>query len=238
MRASRSRRKAAASTGALALGASLGASVLFGASCTLDPVASAQQAAYEKVEDLGPDNAPNTEYHRPGQDCLACHGPRGSANSKFEIAGTVFWSTCLDPEAGPDKCIRTPVDNAEVRIHDRGTSEKCIFTNCSGNFFVRVGEWLPTAPQATALFPLLASVRKVPEEGGEFQMVMQGHISRWGSCNDCHRTSPYWNSAGQIYLTDDPAQVPASAAVAHEACMSGAGQVASSTKDPCTRTPQ
>lgn len=226
-------------TQALALAMSLGLSALFAASCTLDPVATAQENAYEEATDYGPADAPNSEFHRPGQDCLACHGPRGSAKSKFEIAGTVFWSTCLDPEASPDKCVRTPVDHAEVRIRDARKSDKCIYTNCAGNFFVRVGKWQPTSLEAKPAYPLLSSVRKVPEEGGEFQMVMQGHISRWGSCNDCHRTSPFWNSAGQIYLTDDPAQVPASANAAYAACQSGAGgRVSVDGAEQCTRVPE
>lgn len=220
----------------LCLAASLGLSVLGGASCTLDPVAAAQEAAFEQEEDFGPLPGSNSEYHRPGQDCMACHGPRGSADSKFEVAGTVFWSTCIDPEAGPDECVRTTVDHAEVRLVDGAGTEKCIYTNCAGNFFVRVGKWQPTSPSATPVFPMLSSVRKKTDEGAAREKIMQGHINRWGSCNDCHRTSPYWNSAGQIFLYDEPEQVPASAGVDFEKCKTV--QVSVDDVEQCPRVPQ
>ena len=205
----------------LALALALGLGVTAGASsCTLDPVAAAQQAAYEDEPDLGLDGkAPNTEFHRPGQDCLACHGPRGSAKNKFLVAGTVFWGTCLDPEAGPEKCKRVGVDRAEVRIVSQQGSPHCIHTNCVGNFYVREGFWGRGSKLAKPAYPLLASVRKVSAEGAAYEQIMSGHINRWGSCNECHRTSPYWNSAGQIYLTAANGDIPASADVEAAACV-------------------
>ena len=186
-------------------------------SCTMDPVNAAQESAFAAAEDLGPKE--NSEFHRPGQDCLACHGPRGNAKPKFSIAGTVFWGTCIDPDAPPDTCIRKTVDNAEVRIVDGENFSRCIRTNCAGNFFIEEGKWASGAPNKKPLFPLLSSVRKVTQEGAAVEQVMSGHIGRSGSCNDCHRTSPFWNSAGQIYLYGKPDQVPASATSEYESCM-------------------
>lgn len=199
------------------LGVALVAAVSVGAGCTMDPVGAAREADMERRE--VPELEPNSEFHRPGQDCIACHGPRGSAKSKFVVAGTVFWSRCLDPEGGPELCNRQGVNRAEVRLIAADDVQRCIRTNCAGNFFIREREWGRGAPDAKPLFPLLTSVRKVTAEGADREKVMAGHIGRTGSCNDCHRVAPFWNSAGQIYLERDIAQVPASAATETQACL-------------------
>lgn len=187
--------------------------------CTMDPVNSAQEAAQEAQVDEGP--IPNSEFHRPGQDCMTCHGPRGSAESKFLIAGTVFWGTCADPkQAGTEVCQRKTAAGVEVRIFDAADGKRCIRTNCAGNFFIREGQWVPRdSSNARPLWPLLSSVRKITSEGAAVTQIMAGHIGRTGSCNDCHRTSPYWNSAGQIFLYRENSQIPASADAEYAACM-------------------
>lgn len=198
------------------LGTSLVAALCLGA-CTMDPVNSAQEAAQEALPDDGP--LPNSEFHRPGQDCMACHGPRGGAKAKFLIAGTVFWGVCIDPEGGPDVCQKKTVAGAEVRIFDAASGKRCVRTNCAGNFFIRDGEWaLRDSRSARPQFPLLSSVRKQTSEGAAVTQVMAGHIGRSGSCNDCHRGSPFWNSAGQIYLYRENGQIPASAETENLAC--------------------
>lgn len=201
---------------AVCLGTSLLLATLFGSACTMDPVNAAQEAAFAAQPDEG--FQADSEFHRPGQDCLACHGPRGSAEPKMLIAGTVFWGRCLDPAAGPEACAKQTVNRAEVRLVDARGNLRCIRTNCAGNFYIEEGQWSPASKTSRPLFPMLASVRKVTEEGVPVEQRMLGHIGRAGSCNDCHRTAPYWNSVGQVYLYRENDQIPSSANPEYERC--------------------
>ncbi|RYZ68360.1 MAG: hypothetical protein EOP08_00755 [Proteobacteria bacterium] len=217
----------------LALFAGLAVAFASATACTMDPVGSAQEEGFAQTPDEG--FQPNSEFHRPGQDCMACHGPRGTASPKFVVAGTVFWGRCLDPAGGPDKCARQTADRAEVRIVDRDGIQRCIRTNCAGNFFIEEGKWSRDSPQKRPAFPLLSSVRKVTQEGAAIEQIMAGHISRAGSCNDCHRQAPYWNSAGQVYLVRPLDQLPPSATTEYEACR--ANPPASVPEEDCEQAP-
>jgi hypothetical protein len=180
----------------------LAAAALLG-SCTMDPVAATAEDLAERTEDQG--FKADSEYHRPGQPCGDCHGPRGSADSKFVISGTVYWGTC-NSEAN---CSRLTVPNAEVRLRDSRGSVRCVRTNCAGNFFIREGEWQSQTAEPP-LFPLLTTVRKVTDEG-QIERIMASHVGRANSCNSCHQSPVFWNRVGQIYLVTDNSTIPASA---------------------------
>ncbi len=217
----------------LALGLVVAASA--GAACTMDPVNAAQENAFAQQPDDGFQS--DSEFHRPGQDCLVCHGPRGGADSKFLIAGTVFWGRCLDRDSqASEVCAKQTANRAEVRIIDATGTSRCIRTNCAGNFYIREGQWSRASSNARPTFPLLASVRKVTEEGVAVEQRMLGHIGRAGSCNDCHRTEPYWNSVGQVYLYRENDQIPASATSEYERCR--AEHPPTSSEEDCLQVPE
>jgi len=145
----------------------------FGSSCNFDPVHSNQ------VDALGPENAeaypPESAFHRPGEPCGLCHSDKGPADSKFILAGTIFW--------GPDN-YRNRVDNAYVRILDGKGRRRCFVTNCNGNFFVREGEL------AQLTYPFLTSVERTVNPGRDESTLvirrMSSHVGREGSCAVCH----------------------------------------------------
>jgi hypothetical protein len=118
------------------------------------------------VEDQGAEIAgfPEGEFHRPGQNCTACHREDGEAESQFTVAGTIFSSPA----------DLTGVHNAEVQLTDSVGTTHIARTNCVGNFFVRPTEWSPK-------FPILVRVRK-----GTTAVSMKSVIGREGSCNACH----------------------------------------------------
>jgi hypothetical protein len=160
-----------------------------GSSCNLDPVHRAS------VNALGGENADaypiQSQYHRPGEPCVLCHGADGPANTQFVLGGTVFW--------GPDS-YENRVDKAYVRVEDARKTTHCFVTNCNGNFFVTADEF----PGLT--FPLLISVErtKQPGNGDESTLVIQpmsGHIGREASCANCHiQGLRDFGSPGQIYM--------------------------------------
>lgn len=159
-----------------------------GSSCNLDPV---HRAA---VNGLGPEDPelypPESEYHRPGEPCALCHSDKGPANSKFVLAGTIFW--------GPDD-YEARVDNAYVRILDANKTKKCFVTNCNGNFYVREEDF------SKLTFPLLVSVERTVEPGKNEETLvirrMASHIGREPSCAICHiQGLRDFASPGQIRL--------------------------------------
>jgi hypothetical protein len=154
-------------------GAVLVAIASMGSSCNLDPVHRAG------VNGLGPENPdlypPESEYHRPGEPCALCHSDKGPAESKFVLAGTIFW--------GPDN-YNARVDNAYVRILDANKTKKCFVTNCNGNFYVREEDF------SKLTFPLLVSVERTVDPGQNEETLvirrMSSHIGREASCAVCH----------------------------------------------------
>jgi hypothetical protein len=126
-----------------------------------------------------------SEYHRPGQPCLLCHGPYYGKSPYFAIAGTVF----AKQEAQMKNLV--PVDGAIVHVTDSFGETRDLTANCIGNFMINADDWQPA-------FPLQVSIDcPVPGEKGLKARSMNTRIGRDGSCAGCHfgpasATSPGW----------------------------------------------
>ena len=141
------------------------------------------------VKDLGEEdpNVPPGPLHRPGQPCVACHGPYYGASPRFSIAGTIFASETKKP----NETTPVPVEGAVVYLIDTRGSTQTPTTNCAGNFWVNA-EYAPQFPVAVQV-QCPDPTTKAPVTTN----TMQGRISREGSCNACHRgarnqSSPGW----------------------------------------------
>lgn len=147
----------------------------------------------EKVAALGPEEAgvAESEWHRPGQPCVLCHGPYGGAKPEMSVAGTVF--------ATPGKKGKTPVGVEKVKITITDSFGEVMEkeTNCIGNFFITSEEWKPG-------FPLAAKI-EYPEPGGDgtTPAYMATRIGRDGSCAGCHAGPSSATSPGSIYCVDE-----------------------------------
>jgi hypothetical protein len=181
--------------GAVATSTSLG-------SCVIDPVQDGS------IKSLGPDtDLPASEYHRPGQPCLVCHGANGPAKGRFSIGGTLYYL--------PDDAKRqpVPVEGADVLIKDANGADLRVRTNCKGNFFIRycskatcpgyaAGEYTLVAE---VTYPFFTSVFNPKDGRGK---PMNGHVGRDGSCAGCHRDPPFYDSPGHVYLYSSPGDIP------------------------------
>ena len=151
---------------------------LASASCT-DPVLD------DIVEDQGNEtkNIPQSEHHRAGQRCVACHQEHGKASgSPFTLAGTVF--------AQPGRQVG--VEGAEIRLTDADGTKYTAKTNCVGNFFIKPSEWVPK-------FPILVEIAK-----NNVRRSMRSPIGREADCAGCHvldipPKDPF-SQVGHIYL--------------------------------------
>jgi hypothetical protein len=151
-----------------------------------------------------PDEVPGvaqSEYHRPGQPCLLCHGPYGGAKPEMSVAGTIF--------AIPDPEGKHPlgVDGVKVTITDSFGDVKTKKTNCIGNFYITADEWEPG-------FPLAAKI-EYPTPGGAKDATtpayMTTRIGRDGSCAGCHQGARSESSPGWVYCLQadtDPFPAP------------------------------
>jgi hypothetical protein len=150
--------------------------IALGAGCA-DPALQADIAA------LGAEapDVPIGPLHRPGQPCVLCHQEGGNA-SPFLVGGTVYY--------GEDDA--QPVGNVEVVLVDLAGATRRTTTNCAGNFFVRTSEWKPTPPIWASLV------------AGDHEIHMESPIYREGSCATCHYRPAGPQSAGHVFLTDDP----------------------------------
>ena len=145
-----------------------------------------------------------SEFHRPGQPCLACHGVYGGASPLMSIAGTIF--------AAPIEKLPTPVEGVNVVITDafgnkngKGPTETPPErkTNCVGNFFFTKDEFNPG-------FPLEAKI-ECPTKPGSVDTTghyMSSRISREGSCGACHDGKRDQGSPGWVYCVDSPSLSP------------------------------
>jgi hypothetical protein len=161
-----------------------------------DPVTDDQVAAL-------PDEVPGvalSEFHRPGQPCLLCHGPYGGKSPEMSIAGTIF----ATPQQG--KKPPTPVGGVIVTITDAFGDVKTKKTNCIGNFYFTADEWQPG-------FPLAAKI-EYPDVGGgkgTTPAYMSTRIGREGSCAGCHRGPRAEDTPGSVFCVDqdtDPFPAP------------------------------
>ncbi|MBV9947747.1 MAG: hypothetical protein JOZ69_12910 [Myxococcales bacterium] len=165
-----------------------------GVSCELaqaDPVHEAQVAALGGERD----GIPQGPFHRAGQPCNVCHGGQGPANTTFSFAGTVFAGQAPSTTSGGSIQIPsmgpavTGVDQAGVGLIDSTGQTVLVITNCVGNFFVSPNQLNP-------VFPVRVAVSK-----GKQATVMNSHISREGSCAECHGRLGGPQNAGQVFLT-------------------------------------
>ncbi len=168
--------------------ATLPALVLLAAGCG-NPAIDQQIAA------LPPEvpGVPQSEFHRPGQPCLLCHGAYVGATPEMSVAGTVFGTPV---EAGQDP---TPVGNVTVTITDSFGVVQTKVTNCIGNFYITTDEWLPGFPLAAKIeYPSLSGTGTTPT-------YMNTRIGRDGSCAGCHFGARALDTPGVVYCVDAPA---------------------------------
>lgn len=135
------------------------------------------------VDALGSETpgVPRGPLHRAGQPCLVCHGEGGDA-SPFSFAGTVY----------VDATSLTPIDDVTVTLVDLFGREYSTTTNCAGSFFVRPDEYALDGP-------IWVGLRR-----DEVLREMATPIYREGSCTGCHDDPAGPDSAGHVYLIDDP----------------------------------
>ena len=115
-----------------------------------------------------PDNGP---LMRPGEDCMACHGGRGTLPpgererhaKAWSVAGTVF-------EAAGGGLEGAGVEGADVQITDSAGFSFALRTNQAGNFYTR----------ETVVLPLRACIAR-----GGATVCQQSPVTS-GACNSCH----------------------------------------------------
>jgi hypothetical protein len=149
---------------AAAVGAAAGA-----AGCTNPVVDARVDALGDEVSGVDP-----SEYHRPGQPCLLCHGVYGGADPEMSVGGTIF-ATLPQGDTKP-----YPAPSVEVTVFDSLGSYKKATTNCMGNFYIAKKDWDPG-------YPIGAEI--LCQNGRRKQML--GRISRNGSCGYCHQYNEY-----------------------------------------------
>lgn len=142
------------------------------------------------IESLGPEleGVPPSEFHRPGQPCLACHGREVGDGPVMTVGGTVF-ATPTD---------RVPVKNVLVRITDATGDTRNATTNCVGNFFIEASDWQP-------VFPLSVNLAC---PGVPAPKSMGTLIQREGSCAGCHTGQASLDSPGWVYCASSMPDPP------------------------------
>ncbi len=149
----------------------------------------------QQVAALPPEvsGVPTSEFHRPGQPCLLCHGPYEGASPQFSVAGTVFATPV--PMGG----TATSVGGVVVTITDSFGDTRTKTTNCIGNFFITTDEWLPGFPLAAKIeYPSLSGTGTTPA-------YMSTRIGRDGSCAGCHHGERAPDTPGVVFCVDAPA---------------------------------
>ncbi len=149
--------------------------------------ACGNRAVDEKIAALG-DELPGvepSEFHRPGQPCVLCHGEYLREEPIMTVAGTIH--------AFPAQDNPLPVKGVKVKLTDAFGEKFERGTNCAGNFFITKEEWIPA-------FPLRAEIEyPVPEGlGSTKRVVMSTRISRDGSCAGCHTGPPTQGTPGWV----------------------------------------
>ena len=130
---------------------------------------------------------PKGPLHRPGQPCTVCHGGEGPASTQFSVAGTVF-EFPTEP---------TPLVDGVVELEDSTGKIFYTGTNCAGNFFVGIDDFLPN-------WPLFVKVIFANDE-----TPMSSPIYREGSCAACHKNPPSASTLGQVYFSGPGVIFPA-----------------------------
>lgn len=132
----------------------------WGSTSCIDPVHSDAVAALGG-EVSGQRPGPS---HRPGQDCLVCHGGSGPGSPDFTVAGTVYAT----------RGSTTPLGGVNVVLTDANNATKTVVSNGAGNFYITASQWSPATPIAVKL------------EYGDKTKVMKSRIGGFGGCALCH----------------------------------------------------
>jgi hypothetical protein len=132
------------------------------------------------------EGVPEGPLHRPGQPCLTCHGSSGPSEAEFSLAGTVYTLWRQD----------RPMPGAVVRVEDFSGATYLIPTNDAGNFFIPRAVFTPKYPV------------RVKVSFADITQQMFTHISRAGSCSDCHVDPPSATSPGRVYIAVNPSELP------------------------------
>jgi hypothetical protein len=150
-------------------------------SAATGPFACVDEEHNEEVQKLGPEQpgVPKGPDHRPGQPCVTCHGGSGPASLQFSIGGTVY-----DVQGGS-----TPSVGAKVLVEDVDGHLCTATTNTVGNFYVTLDQCAPHYPTQPTVAPA----------DGAIPISMVTHVSRDGSCADCHYNPIGPASAGPVY---------------------------------------
>ncbi|MFO0552169.1 MAG: hypothetical protein U0271_27530 [Polyangiaceae bacterium] len=150
--------------------------------------------ADEQIEALGGElaNVPPSEYHRPGQPCVVCHGVYGGESPSMVLGGTVF----------ADQRSFLPVEGAEVVIYDSVGDVYTMTSNCIGNFWLERGDKIPQFPLAAEIRCPTYDANGNPLEGVKVRS-MNSWISRDGSCATCHSLrGTQVDSTGWLFCND------------------------------------
>lgn len=154
----------------------------------------------DRIDAQGPEVAgvPEGEFHRYGQDCMACHGGYGEG-PLFVAAGTVF--------ASPTEDI--PVAGATITLVDATGKSRAAPSNCAGNFYFL------DDPSNELQLPLRVEIECPLPGGGTRRALMGTRINREAGCGFCHaRGGAGATSPGQVYCAavepDPPFTVPPS----------------------------
>lgn len=149
--------------------------------------ACGNRAVDDRIALLGGEapGVPPSEFHRPGQPCVLCHGEYLQENPVMSVAGTIY--------AFPAGENPLPVKGVKVKLTDAFGAQKEAGTNCAGNFFIKVEEWDPAFPLRAELeYPVPGSPDSTK------RVVMSTRISRDGSCAGCHFGKPLQNTPGWV----------------------------------------
>lgn len=122
------------------------------------------------------DDDKNNELMAPGQNCLACHTPGGSAGeASFSAAGTVFGSSTADTGSG--------LAGVSVVLTDANSVDTTLTTNAAGNFFTRAALALPLKKAAVVINGQRTEMSAAPA----------------GDCNRCHTQPAAGGAPGRIH---------------------------------------
>jgi hypothetical protein len=163
--------------------------------CRSDPILETE---IRNLESVVPNEAPNGEYHRPGQPCTHCHNDVGSVAPEFSVAGTIFLTKSRPRGAG----------NVKVILYDSAGQSRVVTTNCVGNFFIGRTKDLASEkediPRWDPQFPLKVTVQYTDPGGQTVERKMNTLINRDGSCSGCHFSKGCPDKIAQVWvLTED-----------------------------------
>lgn len=145
------------------------------------------------IEAQGPEvpGLEESEFHRYGQKCFACHGGYGPG-PRWAFAGTVFATPTDD----------VPVAGAVVTIVDSTGETRSRTSNCAGNFYIDSESWEP-------MFPVRVEIECELPDGTTRRNVMGSRINRDGGCASCHaRGEATADSPGQVYCVPEQPDPP------------------------------